>query len=124
MPIHTPEPCGHRPRKPYPRVRGAVLLLIGLGLDKWQIYDPLYGQGSGATEVTISSALLALAILLSVLGLALMLAGHGVAKFAEDLLMDPRRLTWKSGAFLLLMVAIAAAAWVLVQMGLEARGFY
>ncbi len=122
MKLHTPEPCGHRPRKPYPRLRGAVLFAIGLGLDKWQIYDALYARESA--ELAISSAVLVLAILLPVLGLALMLAGHGVAKFAEDLLMDPRRLTWKSGAFLLLMVAIAGSAWVWVQMAIEAQIYH
>ncbi len=122
MRIHTPEPCGHRQRKPYPRVRGAILLLLGLGLDKWQIVDPLYSRGSADPAVTINVGVLALAILLPVTGLALMVAGHGVGKFAENLLMDPTRLTWKSGVFLALMVFIAATAWLVVQIALETQG--
>ncbi len=95
---------------PYIRLRGLVLLIIGLGMAKWQIYDPLHAKENGVTEVTISSTMLALAIMLPVLGLAIMLAGNGIEKFFTDMQIDPKRLNWKSVAFLLTVVLICGGA--------------
>ena len=52
------------------RSRGLLMLIIGLGLAKWQVYDPLHAREQGLEQVTVDSLLVGLAVLLSVLGAA------------------------------------------------------
>ncbi len=115
---------GGQGNTPYMRLRGLVLLLVGLGFAKWQIYDPLHALENGVTEVTISSTMMALAIFLPVLGLAIVVAGNGVERFFETLRVDPKRLSAKNVVFLLLMTALGGSAWIWVQMALTAQGFH
>ncbi len=117
------QPGEQRTPTPYMRLRGLVLLLIGLGFAKWQIYDPLHARENGLTEVTTSSAMMALAIILPVCGLAIMLAGNGVERFFETVRANPKQLSAKSIVFLSVMAAIGLAAMIWVEMALEAQGF-
>lgn len=124
QPDTAPQTAAQPAPTPYIRLRGLVLLLVGLGMAKWQIYDPLHAKENGVTEVTISSTMMALAIMLPVLGLAIMLAGNGFEKFFADIRVDPKRLSWKSVAFLLAMALIGGGAWIWVEMALSAQGYH
>ncbi|HEY6093836.1 MAG TPA: hypothetical protein VIU93_02675 [Gallionellaceae bacterium] len=121
---NTPQTAVQPAPTPYIRLRGLILLIIGLGMAKWQIYDPLHAKENGVTEVTISSTMMALGIILPILGLAIMVAGNSIEKFFADIQVDPKRLTWKSVAFLLTMALIGGGAWIWVQMALSAQGFH
>ncbi len=110
--------------KPYPRLRGAVLLLAGLGLAKWQIYDPLHAAENGVHEVTLYGLAQFLGIILPLLGLAMVLAGHGVERFLHTLRFDPKRLNWKSAVFLLFFVGLGIYAWEWVNHALTAQGYH
>ncbi len=116
------QPVG-KTNTPYMRLRGLVVLLIGLGFAKWQIYDPLHARENGVTEVTISSTMMAVGIILSVMGLAIVVAGNGVERFFETLRVNPKQLGAKSIVFLALMAAIGLGAMIWVEMALEAQGF-
>ena len=124
QPDNTPQAAAQRAPTPYIRLRGLILLIIGLGMAKWQIYDPLHAKENGVTEVTISSTMMALAIILPILGLAIMVAGNSIEKFFADIQVDPKRLTWKSVVFLLTMALIGGGAWIWVKMALSAQGYH
>lgn len=105
------------------RLRGLVLMIIGLGFAKWQIYDPLHARENGVTEVTISSTMMAVAIILTVLGFAIVLAGNGIERFIETMRADPKRLSVKNVVFLLTMALLGGGAMIWVEMALEAQGY-
>src|SRR2546425_7871873 len=67
------------------RSRGLLMLIIGLGLAKWQIYDPLHAREQGLEEVTVSSLLVGLAVLVSVLGAATLVMGDRLERIFEDI---------------------------------------
>ncbi len=123
QPDNAPQTAQQAPT-PYLRLRGLVLLIVGLGMAKWQIYDPLHAKENGVTEVTINSTMMALGILLPVLGLAIVVAGNGIEKFFADMRVDPKRLNWKSVVFLLTMALVGGGAWIWVQMALSAQGYH
>lgn len=106
-----------------PRSRGLLMLVIGLGLAKWQIYDPLHAREQGLEQVTISSLLVVLAILASVLGVTTLVVGDRLERIFEDLRIDPKRLNWKNTAILLLVALIGGAIWIWIQLDLSAQGY-
>ena len=105
------------------RSRGLLVLIIGLALAKWQIYDPLHAREQGLERVTISSLLIGLAILLSVFGAAILILGDRFEKIIGNLQIDPKRLNWKSTAFLVLIALVGGSIWVWVQLELSAQGY-
>src|SRR6266702_535268 len=52
------------------RSRGLLMMIFGLGLAKWQVYDPLHAREQGLEQVTVDAVLVGLAVLLSVFGAA------------------------------------------------------
>jgi len=99
------------------------VLIIGLALAKWQIYDPLHAREQGLERVTISSLLIGLAILLSVFGAAILILGDRFEKIIGNLQIDPKRLNWKSTVFLVLIALVGGSIWVWVQLELSAQGY-
>ena len=106
-----------------PRGRGLLMLIIGLGLAKWQVYDPLHAREQGLEQVTVYSSLVGLAVLLSVLGAASLLVGNRLDRIFEDIRIDPKRLNWKSIAVLLLMTLMVGSTWIWIQLELSAQGY-
>ena len=105
------------------RSRGLLMLIIGLGLAKWQIYDPLHAREQGLEQVTVSSLLVGLAVLVSVLGAATVVMGDRLERVFEDIRIDPKRLNWKSIAVLLLMTLVAGSIWIWIRFELSAQGY-
>jgi|SRR5436853_2241378 len=105
------------------RSRGLLMLIIGLGLAKWQVYDPLHAREQGLEQVTVDSLLVGLAVLLSVLGAASLVMGDRLERIFEDIRFDPKRLNWKSTTVLLLMTLVAGSIWIWILFGLSAQGY-
>ncbi len=105
------------------RSRGLLMLIIGLGLAKWQVYDPLHAREQGLEQVTVYSLLVGLAVLLSVLGAASLVMGDRLERILEDIRMDPKRLNWKSITVLLLMTLMTGSTWIWILLELSAQGY-
>jgi len=105
------------------RSRGLLMLIIGLGLAKWQVYDPLHAREQGIEQVTVYSLLVGLAVLLPVLGAASLVMGDRLERIFEDIRIDPKRLNWKSIAVLLLMTLVAGSIWIWILLELSAQGY-
>ena len=60
------------------RLVGLIFLIGGLGLAKWQIYDPLHARELGRKEVWIDAKLVGLAIILPALGALFLVFGERV----------------------------------------------
>jgi hypothetical protein len=105
------------------RTRGLLMLIIGLGLAKWQIYDPLHALEQGIERITVYSVLVGLAVLLSVFGSATLVIGDRLEKIFEDIRIDPKRLNWKSITILLLMTLVVGSTWVWILLELSAQGY-
>lgn len=106
------------------RTRGLFMLIIGLGLAKWQVYDPLHAREQGAEQVTVYSLLVGLAVLLTIFGTATLLMGKRMEKIVEDLRIDPKRLSWKSITVLLFMALVAGSTWIWILLELSAQGYH
>ncbi len=105
------------------RSRGLLMLIIGLGLAKWQVYDPLHAREQGLEQVTVDSLLVGLAVLLSVLGAACLVMGDRLERIFEDIKFDPKRLNWKSITVLLLMTLVTGSIWIWILFELSAQGY-
>ena len=105
------------------RSRGLLMLIIGLGLAKWQVYDPLHAREQGLEQVTVDSLLVGLAVLLSVFGAACLVMGDRLERIFEDIRFDPKRLNWKSITVLLLMTLVAGSIWIWIRFELSAQGY-
>ena len=103
--------------------RGLLMLIIGLGLAKWQVYDPLHAREQGLEQVTVYSLLVGLAVLLSVLGAASLVMGDRLERIFEDIRFDPKRLNWKSMTVLLLMTLVGGSIWIWILFELSAQGY-
>jgi len=99
------------------------MLIIGLGLAKWQVYDPLHAREQGLEQVTVDSLLVGLAVLLSVLGVASLVMGDRLERIFEDIRFDPKRLNWNSISVLLLMTLVAGSVWIWILFELSAQGY-
>jgi MFS family permease len=73
------------PRRGNPRLRGVAYLLVGLGLAKLQVYDPLHARQMGMSSVLIHSTLFSLGLILPVFGLAYIFFGKAVDQFMDTL---------------------------------------
>lgn len=110
----------NHPTNRFPRTMGVIILAIGAGLAKWQIYDPLHVAEQARHEVWISSELIGLAIFFGVYGLALILFGR---KPNQWLRIDPKHVDWKNAIFLVVMGLVCLAVYLWVQMQLSAQGY-
>jgi len=99
------------------------MLIIGLGLAKWQVYDPLHAREQGIDQITVYSLLVALAVLLTIFGSGALLMGSRLEKILEDIRIDPKRLNWKSTTILLLMTLAAGSIWLWILLELSEQGY-
>ncbi len=107
--------------KSRPRWRGLIALLVGAGLAKWEIYDPLYGHG--AKGLPVYFPLVNLAVILIVYGALRVVLGERFISALELLLLHPRRLGWKGVLILLLFALITFAAWYWVRLQFWTQGW-
>lgn len=103
----------------YPRRIGTVLLGVGLILAKWQIYDAISIAQQGKQQVTVSSRLVATAILALVCGIPLVLFGRRPIQWLR---FDPRHLTVKDTICLVGLGLTFIVVFVLVFQSLESQG--
>lgn len=99
------------------------MLIIGLGLAKWQVYDPLHAREQGIDQITVYSLLVALAVLLTIFGSGALLMGSRLEKILEDIRIDPKRSNWKSTTILLLMTLAAGSIWLWILLELSEQGY-
>jgi hypothetical protein len=107
-----------------PRVRGAVLLVFGIILAKWQIYDPLHALQLGLQSVVTSSVLLGFAVLFPVMGLLYVVFGERADSFFRNLRIDPKHLDVKSVAIILVVAAPVIGLYIWVSAQLSAQGYH
>jgi hypothetical protein len=105
------------------RLQGVIYLAIGLGLAKWQIFDPLNARALGLSHVYISFWLVGLAVILPVVGLAHIAFGQAALTFLEGLSGDPLHPSGKSVAITLAVSLPTVAAIALVMWQLNAQGY-
>jgi hypothetical protein len=105
------------------RLQGVIYLAIGLGLAKWQIYDPLNARALGLDHVYISFWLVAFAVIFPMVGAAYVAFGQAAVTFLEGLSGDPMHPSGKSVAITLAMVlpTLGMIAFVILQ--LNAQGY-
>jgi uncharacterized membrane protein YidH (DUF202 family) len=107
------------------RLLGALLVLVGLGLAKWQIWDPLHARELGREEVWIHSELLGLAILLPVLGSIYLTFGERVERWLRSpwMTVDAKQLTWRKTTVIMAIGLVLGAVYVWVDLQLAAQGY-
>jgi heme/copper-type cytochrome/quinol oxidase subunit 2 len=103
------------------RLRGAALLIIGVALLKWQIYDPLTAADRRVQSVWLSSKLVALAIILPVFGFFLVSFGSRASHWVAQGLSFK---DWKSTLRVLALVAICIVADTYIERKLYAEGYH
>lgn len=115
-----------RPRRSNfnPRLRGLVILAVGLALAKWQVFDPLHAREQGAKGVTLYGLLVGLAVFLPVLGASFLTLGSRVHDFIDSLSTDPRRLNWRSAIVLVVVTGVCIAVWSWLLQQLSAQGYH
>jgi xanthine/uracil permease len=104
----------------FPRTIGAIMSAIGLGLAKWQIYDPLHAAERHQQQVWISGKLIGIAIIVSIYGLALVVFGRKTNDFMK---IDPKNIDWGKAFLLFGTAIICLAAYVLIMARLSAQGY-
>ena len=105
------------------RITGAIILLIGLALAKWQIYNPIFARELHITSHTISGIALMFAILLPLIGFGYLIFGKRFDDLADLVVPDQKTISIKT-----VLVAIALAVpligtYILVSNKLESLGF-
>jgi hypothetical protein len=98
------------------RIWGIVLLVAGLLLAKYQIYDPLHAAEQGKREVSLNLLFVAAAVYVPLGGLLLMM-------FGLRLKFDPRKLSLKNVLCLLAFGAVGVVAIHFVLVSLESQGY-
>jgi hypothetical protein len=93
------------------RLRGVIILAIGLWLAKWQIWDPLHAAELGLEQVTIYKLALFGAVVLPPLGLFFILFGERAKTFFANMTpTDFSNLTLRdlvlAGMFLAVLVPV------------------
>jgi hypothetical protein len=93
------------------RLRGVIILAIGLWLAKWQIWDPLHAAELGLEQVTIYKLALFGAVVLPPLGLFFILFGERAKSFFANMTpTDFSNLTLRdlvlAGMFLAVLVPV------------------
>jgi len=104
----------------YPRIIGIVMIVVGLLVAKWQIYDPLHAAEQHRREVWILSELIGLAIYGPAYGVLLLLFGRRPNQWFK---FDPQNLSLKNVLSLLAFGAVGLAAIFYVIGSLESQGY-
>jgi hypothetical protein len=107
------------------RLRGVIILAIGLWLAKWQIWDPLHAAELGLEQVTIYKVALAGAVILPPLGLLFLLFGEKAKEFFVAMGdLDSSNLTKGNVISLLVFLAIMLVVGSLITQELRAQGYF
>jgi len=106
------------------RVRGLLLLGIGLILSYFSIWRPLTALERGQTEVWLSHSAIGLGAILTVFGAAFVIIGPGFERMLESAQPDPKNISFRSILLIapFLLIAVGVYVWVrmrLTQMGWE-----
>ncbi len=107
------------------RLVGLIFLIGGLGLAKWQIYDPLHARELGRKEVWIDAKLVGLAIILPALGALFLVFGERVEGLLRSgwLDIDTGALCWRNVVVILTLALGLGAVCVWERMRLAAQGY-
>jgi len=103
-----------------PRIMGIIVIVVGLLLAKWQIYDPLHGTEQHRQQVWLFSELIGAAVYLPAYGLLLLVFGRRPNKWFT---FDPQNLSLKNVLSLLAFGAVGLAAIFFVISSLEGQGY-
>lgn len=108
------------------RLVGLIFLIGGLGLAKWQIYDPLHARELGRKEVWIDAKLVGLAIILPALGALFLLFGERVEGWLRSgwLDIDTGALSWRNVVVISTLGLGLGAVYLWVLMRLGAQGYH
>ena len=104
----------------HPRLVGVGLLVVGLFLAKWQIYDPLHAAELGRPEVHIYAILVALGVFLPPLGMSYLVFGRRASEWIQ---IDPQNLSFASVSYLLCFMGIGLTILFYVLSSLEKQGY-
>jgi hypothetical protein len=107
------------------RLRGVIILAIGLGLAKWQIWNPLHAAELGLEEVTIYKVALAGALVCPPLGLFFIAFGDKAKAFFAALGdMDWNNLRKGDVIAVLAFAAVMAISMWLITQELAVQGYF
>lgn len=107
--------------KRFPRTIGVILSAIGIGLAKWQIYDPLHAAERHQDEVWISSKLVGIAVVLSAYGIALIIFGR---KTNDCLKIDPKNIDLRKACYLIGTAILCLVVYIWIMTTLSAQGYH
>ena len=105
------------------RLRGLMIVGVGLALSWWFIWRPLTALERGDTEVWVSSTGIGAGAVITILGAAMVLIGPGFERLMEAGKPDAKNITPQSLAVIVPIAWLAAAAYFLVRNRLEQLGF-
>jgi len=106
------------------RVRGVLILAMGLALGWWQVYRPLTALARGETEVTISNALIGFAAVFTVLGTLFILIGPPFERLMHEAKPVDGRYRPRAVLFFYApIVLLTIGSFLFVKMRLAAMGF-
>lgn len=105
------------------RPRGAVILVIGLVLAKWQIYDPLNARELGLSHVFVSPVLVVFAVLALFMGTVYVAFGDRADAMLRFLRVEPKNLSGKGIAAVVLAILLFVAFIFLVLAQLYGQGY-
>jgi len=105
------------------RVRGLLLLGMGLVISYFAIWRPLTAVERGDSEVWLSHAGIGLGSILTVFGAAFVLIGPGFERLLESGKPDPKNLSFGSILFIAPFVLLSAGVYIWVRMRLTQMGF-
>jgi hypothetical protein len=107
------------------RLRGVIILAIGLGLAKWQIWNPLHAAELGLEEVTIYKLALFGAVILPPLGLFFILLGERAKSFFANMTpTDFSNLTLRDLAMAGMFLAVMVPVGLWISSELAAQGYF
>jgi hypothetical protein len=102
------------------RIRGVALMAVGVGLVKWQVYDPLHATANHLQQVWTSGSLVALAIILPIYGALLACFGQRAEIwFREGLGFR----NWKSTLRVTIVALLCFSLYLFVQRKLYEQGY-
>jgi hypothetical protein len=105
------------------RFLGMVLLVLGLWLAKWQIYEPLHASELGIREHTTSSTAIGLGLLLPLVGAGYVVFGSAFDKVMAHLKVDKDNLNAKNVISIVVFAIIFISVFVFVESKLDEQGF-
>ena len=108
-----------------PRLRGLLILVVGLLVARWQIWEPLHAAQLGMQSVTVWSWGVFAAVALPWLGLAYLIFGSRVDRHLLLFnMMDRNNLSKRDVTFLLLGSVPVMILWVVIDQSLRAAGYH